>query len=309
MEIILQENATWVAQMREASCSAVVIIKNRTGDTLFRTDFRLPSGMWRRFPPEMIEPGSHGCFGSESVGFFTGTSGTVTYQMSLDQEPFIFGWDIPFLGSPSAISQSGKNYRIGKEDQLNSKPVTIEYSVHDPYEGDYRNNKSDAKLVTVAPIVYESWKLELKNASLSMLVTLSNTSDFKISLKSEDISHGIWRFKPPELILPGDVFDFGAESYGIMGTKGQIVYSILSKEELKDYTDIIFWWDLGMFSKPIFGSNVFSVEVRVEGYHNEIVLHFSSDELFVLDVKDPEVPKRTLDTATVEEKTGYGFES
>jgi len=205
-----------------------------------------------------------------------------------------------------------KNYRIGKDIQDNNKAVTIEFSVHDPFEGDYRHNKSEAQIITMAPVIYESWKIELKNASRSLLVTLSNTTDFGLILKSEVLEHGIWRCSPPKEIRTRVPYDFGTESHGLFGTKGTLVYSITDADEDKDYPDIYFTWDVPLLANPIFHSNIFSVEPRVIGVHNEIVLHFSSDELFILEVKEgnENATKRSTDTtATVEEKTGYGFET
>jgi len=177
-------------------------------------------------------------------------------------------------------------------------------------------------------VIYESWKVELKNAARSLLVSLSNTTDFKLTLVSENLEHGIWRYSPPRDVRPHVIYDFGTESHGVFGMKGTLVYSISSEDPTtsKTYPSIHFTWDIALLTviAPAFNSNLFSVEPRVLGTHSEIVLHFSSDELFVLEVKEGDTGgigsggsggngsgtyggKRS--DVSVEEKTGYGFET
>jgi hypothetical protein len=63
----LQQHQNWIATLREANCSCLIIIKNKTSDILFRTDFVLESGMWRHFPDEMIKPMDQIVFGSGTI--------------------------------------------------------------------------------------------------------------------------------------------------------------------------------------------------------------------------------------------------
>jgi Aegerolysin len=83
-----------------ASRSMEIIVKNRSGLELIRTDdYHLDHGAWTDgdFPPESIPNRSTATWGSESDGFATGTEGHVMYSSSAGN--FRFYWDNPFVGS------------------------------------------------------------------------------------------------------------------------------------------------------------------------------------------------------------------
>jgi hypothetical protein len=60
----IQQHQDWISELRQANCSCLIIINNKTSDILFRTDFLLSSGMWRHWPEEMIKPMDQILFGS-----------------------------------------------------------------------------------------------------------------------------------------------------------------------------------------------------------------------------------------------------
>jgi hypothetical protein len=69
------------SSLKNANRGALIKVKNSTKDILHRTDFILPSGMWRKFPPAILEPREEFItFGTESFGLCTVTEGTVLYQ-------------------------------------------------------------------------------------------------------------------------------------------------------------------------------------------------------------------------------------
>jgi hypothetical protein len=69
-------------------------------------------------------------------------------------EPFKLQWDVPFWGEPSSDATYPDKYRVGKEEIFQFKDATIEFSVHDPYEGDYRYGDKDVKLVVEVILPY-----------------------------------------------------------------------------------------------------------------------------------------------------------
>lgn len=60
----IQPHQEWISELRQAVCSCLIIINNKTSDILFRTDFVLSSGMWRCWPDEQIKPMGQIVFGS-----------------------------------------------------------------------------------------------------------------------------------------------------------------------------------------------------------------------------------------------------
>jgi len=252
-------------------------------------------------------------FGSESYGLLTGTSGSVEYQMSEGQEPFVFTWDIPFFGENTIGHACGPAYRIGKEEQLASKSVTAVYSIHDPSAGDYRNNDTQIELVTKAPIIYESWKLELQKAARSILVTINNSTPYTLVLVKTNVRHGIWRLPPPLEVPPSTDFDFGAESHGITGTAGEVAYQMVNKSQPnRTFEETInFVWSVPIIGSNAFSSNMFAVAPQVDGEHSVVALHLTSDETFMLEVSETGVvvTSNKEQVRAKLEKTGYGFEN
>jgi len=310
------ENA-WIDELREANCSMLVLIRNRTENTLFRTNFTLPSGMWRQWPAEAIEPGEETLFGCESYGIFTGTNGMVEYQAAQGHIPFVFSWEVPFLGENSTNYKCGPTFRIGKEDQLSTKAATVVFSIHDPFEGDYRVSAESTELVKKSPVVYETWKLELQKASRSILSSLTNSTKYTLVLKQSLVHNGIWRFPPPKEILPSSEHDFGAESHGVTGTSGEVLYEIVNKSEPdKVYGDIIFSWTVPLVGKNTFSSNFFSVVPQVDSEHAVVSLLLTSDETFLLEISDGGTTTSTASTNSTQpeqreflfRKSTYQFE-
>lgn len=320
----LQKHQQWIQPLREANCSCLIIIKNKTSDILFRTDFLLESGMWRQFPDEMVKPMDHIVFGSESFGFCTGTSGRVEYRISGSDDVFRMEWDIPFFTESLAKVSEHQNYRISKEEYFQTKKTTIEFTIHDPFDGDYRYNNRPINLISTIPIVNESWKIQQSKAQRNVLITLSNTTEYRLKLVQSELRHGIWSMAPPSEVVAFTSYDFGSESHGLMATEGEVVYQILNNKNQIAEGTINFAWDIPMLGAPQFSSNIFAVEPRVLGNHSEIVLHFSSDETFLLqfnetssiekpqnpasesastNLEKPDEPKPSL-----EEQTSYGFD-
>lgn len=272
--------------------------------------------MWRKFPPETILPGSEVLFGSESFGFCTGTSGFTSYTMAGVAQPFLLAWDVPFWGSASSETTFPDNYRVGKEELLDSKSGTVEFSVHDPYEGDYRYGEKEIQLVVEVPLVYETWKVCLKEALQGIILTLSNTSEYTLTLVSCETTHGVWSLAPPSLVLPGTEHDFGAESHGLTGSSGQIIYYISPNKEVEpereetaegsertDGLQASFAWDIPVIGSPEYAATYFSVVPTLVGTQCEVKLKLGPEETFKLD----QLSK--IRSYSIHAKTTYGFEN
>jgi len=298
-----------------------VKVKNRTSDILFRTNFGLDSGMWRHFPEETINPGSEVIFGSESYGLCTGTGGFVEYSIAGHKEPFRLSWEVPFFGSGSSSVSEHQNYRIGREEWLSRKNGTVEFSIHDPYEGDYRNNEKEVRLVSAAPVIFETWKVQMQKAQRSVLFNINNTTDFILRLNSAETHNGIWSLEPVKEILPQTEADFGAESQGLLGTAGVFSYTIIDRKREVGPTIINFSWKIGLFGDPTYDSNIFAIVPQQQGNHCVVALFFSSDETFMLPEPTLVIAEPTLDFDETEiekqdiseprdqyHQTSYGFD-
>jgi hypothetical protein len=68
--------------------------------------------------------------------------------------------------------------------------------------------------------VNESWKLQQSKAQRNVIITLSNTTEFRLQLVRSELRHGIWSMVAPNEVLPYTSFDFGSESHGLMATEG-----------------------------------------------------------------------------------------
>lgn len=64
----------------------------------------------------------------------------------------------------------------------------------------------------------------------SVLIQISNTTDYTLQLESQTLSHGIFRQFPPEIIEPGTSKNFGAENHGLNGTEGEVKYTVFIKK-------------------------------------------------------------------------------
>jgi len=215
--------------LKKANCAALVRLKNSTQDILHRTDFILPSGMWRKFPPQSLEPDLLHHFGTESFGVCTGTEGTVLYQRAKGEKAIQLEWSVPFLGVPQSNADCGENYIIRKE-ITGSKPVIFDFQICEPNNS---NNQRPASGILEAPIIYETWKMELKSANKSVLVTVSNITDYKLFLVSSYLSSGIWRSPVPEEVPPQTNAEFGVESHGYLTIKGHVTYELITKKKKK----------------------------------------------------------------------------
>ncbi|KYQ92662.1 endonuclease/exonuclease/phosphatase domain-containing protein [Tieghemostelium lacteum] len=72
------------------------------------------------------------------------------------------------------------------------------------------------------------WKKELRKASRSSLIQISNQTEFILQRISCKMQQGLLRFFPPEVIAPNSVVEFGSESNSfISGTKGSLIYLVL----------------------------------------------------------------------------------
>eukprot|EP01126_Amoeba_proteus_P007879 TRINITY_DN12873_c0_g1_i1.p1 TRINITY_DN12873_c0_g1~~TRINITY_DN12873_c0_g1_i1.p1 ORF type:complete len:380 (-),score=81.39 TRINITY_DN12873_c0_g1_i1:257-1396(-) len=312
----------WIEKLRDANCSCLIRIKNTTNNILFRTDFVLESGMWRKFPQETISPGKHIVFGSESYGFCTGTGGYVAFSMAGVSQPFKMSWSVPFFGSPSTTVSSPESFRIGRNEFLHSTASTVEFSIHDPYEGDYRHSEKHVPLVVEVPKVYETWKYLLKKATQGILITITNTTTHTLILVNCETESGVWSLSPPTTVTPGMTCDFGAQSHGISGSEGWFLYKIqlekkvnerikLSDEEEeeehvfgesqkneepeisgenepKEYF-ITFRWQIPIFGSPHYSSNLFTVVPKLIGDQSEVEVRFTCDELFAIQVVGDDV--------------------
>jgi len=114
-------------------------------------------------------------------------------------------------------------------------------------------------------------------------------------LSNLSVPNGIWRLEPPKEIPPGLEADFGAESYGIGGTSGKISWTLKEVDQVN--MPINFTWEVGLIGSPEYTSNVFSIEPVVIGNHTEVILHFSSDELYLV-----------TSSLTQNEKPTYNFQ-
>jgi hypothetical protein len=229
-------------------------------------------------------------------------------------QPFRLSWSIPFWGSPSTDATFPDNYRIGKEEMLDTKSATVEFSVHDPYEGDYRYGEKEMQLVVEVPVVYETWKVALKEALQGMLVTLNNTSNYSLQLVSCETSHGVWSLVPPSVVPPKSSHDFGAESHGITGSAGKLTYIFETsdtqqtteeeeEEAVKTPLEVYFCWEIPVFGAPEYSSNYFRIEPKLLGAQCEITLKLGTEETFMLEKADKVRPY------SIHSHTSYGFEN
>jgi len=170
-------------------------------------------------------------------------------------------------------------------------------------QDDYRNNKSGNSIIQ-PPIIYESWKLQLKQASRSIQIRLSNVTDRTLVLKSSALTSGIWRLDPPNEIPPSNEVDFGSEANGIYSSTGKITFTLKDEEQIN--MPITFSWNVGLFGTPEYNSNVFSIEPVVIGNHMEVILHFSSDELFIA-TTPIQNNNHNEDNTNIKQKTEYDF--
>jgi len=283
----------WREKIKKAFRYTIIRIKNKTSEALFRTDFILNTGIWSKFPEEIIDPGSEIEFGSESYGIISGTSGCVIYQITSEQDPFVFKWDIPWFGATKRSHTCSENFKIGIEE--NPAQKFISYTVQDDLK---KSRHLDSVIMT--PVIYESWKLQLKRAQRSLLAKIINTTNYTLILKSQNLSNGIWRFEPPKEILSGAEVDFGCESFRFGGTQGTLSFELMEDNQSK--IPIVFEWNIGLIGPPSYQSNVFSIETIVSGNHTELLLNFSSDELYIT---TSSAPQNNLNL--INEKTKYLF--
>ncbi|MFI8458043.1 hypothetical protein [Kitasatospora sp. NPDC085464] len=89
----------------QAARSTTVHLTNKTGCTLWRTNYSLAHGIWTQEPWMGLADGTEETFGSESNGFMTGTEGLVQYVSYDCQQSWRNGkyvqlhWANPYVGS------------------------------------------------------------------------------------------------------------------------------------------------------------------------------------------------------------------
>ncbi|KAM9984906.1 hypothetical protein ACTFIY_009327 [Dictyostelium cf. discoideum] len=72
------------------------------------------------------------------------------------------------------------------------------------------------------------WKVELRKATRSSLISITNETDFQLQRISCKLQQGMLRLIPPEIIPPKSNIEFGTESNAFMtGTKGSVIYIVL----------------------------------------------------------------------------------
>ncbi|KAK5575139.1 hypothetical protein RB653_010395 [Dictyostelium firmibasis] len=72
------------------------------------------------------------------------------------------------------------------------------------------------------------WKVELRKATRSSLISITNETDFQLQRISCKLQQGMLRLIPPEIIPPKSSIEFGSESNAFMtGTKGSVIYIVL----------------------------------------------------------------------------------
>jgi len=232
------------------------------------------------------------------LDFFSGTNGCVVYPLSTEHDPFVITWEVPWLGATKSSNTCSEHYKMNIEE--NPVQNFVIYTIIDEHQ------KLNNRQVVMPPVIYETWKVQLKRARRSMQVRINNTTNITLKLQSSIIEHGLWRLEPPNEILPGAEVDFGSESFGIGGTTGKIIFSLKGNQENEtngeNSVPITFAWNIGLIGPPLYESNVFSIETVVVGNHTELILQFASDELYVASTSSV-----AQDHNTINEKTQYLF--
>lgn len=124
--------------------------------------------------------------------------------------------------------------------------------------------------------------MELKSAQRSILITISNLTDFELTSNESYLSSGIWRSPYPEVVSPQTNIEFGVESHGYPTIKGFLKYTLRYKKKKKSRNhNLSLNWDVGLSSSQ-FTAEGFSVFERSVGNHSDIVYVLSSDEIFLL---------------------------
>jgi hypothetical protein len=163
----------------------------------------------------------------------------------------------------------------------------FQYVIHEVNNAD--NLLRQETGVIEPPIIYETWKMELKSASRSLLITINNITDFKLTLVNCVLSSGIFRSPVPTEIPPQTNLEFGAESHGSFAIKGHITYSYKNSKDPKYLLTINF--DMSISSNQ-YSSEQFNIFERAIGNHSDIVYVFSSDEYYKLKEKRKKDPKK-----------------
>lgn len=72
----------WIVDLMNSKKSVLIQINNSTDYTLKLESHNLFHGIYRQFPPDIIEPGTSKNFGAENHGL-NGTEGDVKYSISI----------------------------------------------------------------------------------------------------------------------------------------------------------------------------------------------------------------------------------
>jgi hypothetical protein len=121
---------TLVNARPQAQRSVTITLSNRSGETLYRSDWALDHGIWTTLPPETIPNHTQVTWESESNGFMTGTEGHITYSIGTTGEWAYMHWDNPFFGSNSYDQRvSGGGYEIDPSGRGDGNNSSIKYVV------------------------------------------------------------------------------------------------------------------------------------------------------------------------------------
>jgi hypothetical protein len=94
-----------VATLMDGQRSVVLIVENPTHHALERVEYEHVHGGFKVTPSFLVPALSTAIFGSQDIGFMTGTEGWVRYRVrdQLSEETLVsINWNNPFVGSNSA---------------------------------------------------------------------------------------------------------------------------------------------------------------------------------------------------------------
>lgn len=212
----------------------------------------------------------------------------MAYKFYETQPPLVFTWDVPYFGTAKFEGTASEEVFVEKTEKLGNL-AEVHFSVTDP-EGILALQAPLRDSGTIPPMAIhdEGWKTTMKRANNSLLITVNNTTPFRLTLLQQDIQRGYWKNFPPEEIQSGDKVQFGAESQSIAGSIGSLSY-LLETTDSDDQTiqhTLPFSWSFSIIGKPQFKHKIWSLSVdpsTESGHHFEVELSLSSEESFIFD--------------------------
>lgn len=237
-----------------------------------------------------MEPDSSSTFATHSSGVLRGTEGMVEYEIISGSVPFKLMWSVPYFGSATTDWRGPSPLLIEKTEKLGNL-TEVHFAITDPL--DFLQDKVDsnpARLEKVQSDLSERWKVVLKSAPTSLLISVHNTTPWRFELLQHDIQRGKWTFFPPQVIEPGAKLEFGAESAGnFAGSRGSLTYSVQVHTGNTILThNLPFSWNWPMIGEPVFKAKIWSLRVAPESgneKHLTCELALSGEETFVLDTE------------------------